>query len=384
VFRRIHDKGDYRIIMLRGGTRSSKSYSIMQVVVLWLYTGQIGGKHISKGVFTIARSTFPALRSTVMKDFINYLFELDIYKFIEHKKTVNEFNYAGRTVSFISTDDAHKLRGRQHTFCWLNEVNDMEFEIFNQVNMRLERWMYIDCNPSGHPWARTEIEEKMMIVHPEDVYLDVSVYTDNPFLPDAMIKQIINLKDIDHDLWSIYTLGVWTELKGLIYPKIEIVNFMPIGWKTYYGCDFGWNDPSVLVEVAIKGKDMYIDLLVHSPELLLDELADKMRTLRRSPKILCDSAEPRTIEELKRRGIKAKGAKKGADSVRQRIMFIKQHKIHVTSTSVELIDEWKKFKWDEDKDGHITDKPINLYKHCSDAVSYAISVAMQQTVTLLN
>jgi phage terminase large subunit len=260
----------------------------------------------------------------------------------------------------------------------------MEFEIFNQVNMRLERWMYIDCNPSGHPWARTEIEEKMMIVHPEDVYLDVSVYTDNPFLPDAMIKQIINLKDIDHDLWSIYTLGVWTELKGLIYPKIEIVNFMPIGWKTYYGCDFGWNDPSVLVEVAIKGKDMYIDLLVHSPELLLDELADKMRTLRRSPKILCDSAEPRTIEELKRRGIKAKGAKKGADSVRQRIMFIKQHKIHVTSTSVELIDEWKKFKWDEDKDGHITDKPINLYKHCSDAVSYAISVAMQQTVTLLN
>ena len=130
--------------MLRGGTRSSKSYSVMQVMTLWLWSGQIGGEHVPKGNFSVCRSTFPALRSTVMKDFISYLHELDIYKYIDHKKTIHEFSYQGRVITFFSTDDAHKLRGRQHTFCWLNEVNDMEFEVFNQVMMRLEKWMYLD------------------------------------------------------------------------------------------------------------------------------------------------------------------------------------------------------------------------------------------------
>lgn len=383
VFKRIVDKNK-RVIMLRGGTRSSKSFSIMQVVVLWLWTGQIGGERVPKGMFTIARTTFPALRSTIMKDFVAYLFELDLYKYVTHSKTINEFAYEGRTVSFISTDDAHKLRGRQHTFCWLNEVNDMEFEVFNQVMMRLEKWIYIDCNPSGHPWARTEIEEKRL--HERgDVLLDVSVYKDNPFLPEPMIKEIEGLKYVDHDLWSIYTLGVWTELKGLIYPNINIVDHMPVGWKTYYGMDFGWNDPTVLVEVAIRDKEMYIDCLFHESELLLDELATNIKgTLNGFSKVLCDSAEPRTIEELRRRGVNARAAKKGPDSVRQRIMFIKQHKIHVTSRSVKLIDEWKRFKWDEDKDGNITDKPINAYKHSSDAVSYAISTALTPTLKFLN
>ena len=379
VFKRISQRSE-RVIMLRGGTRSSKSYSIMQIVTLWLYTGNIGGKHIPTGMFTIARTTFPALRSTVMKDFIAYLFELDIYKYIDHKRTVHEFTFQGRTVGFISTDDAHKLRGRQHTFCWLNEVNDMEFEVFNQVMMRLEQWIYIDCNPSGHPWARTEIEEKRMLTR-GDVFLDISVYKDNPFLPAPMIAEIEGLKEVDHDLWSIYTLGVWTELKGLIYPKITLVDHMPVGWREYYGCDFGWNDPSVLVMVAIKGKDMYIDLLEHQSELLLDELADRMP---KGKKIMCDSAEPRTIEELKRRGVNARPAKKGPDSVRQRIMYIKQHHLYVTSRSTELISEWKKFKWDEDKDGHITDKPINMYKHSSDAVSYAVSIAMTSGIRILS
>ena len=354
----------------------------MQVVVLWLWSGNIGGEYIPKGLFGIARTTFPSLRATVMKDFINYLFELDIYKYIEHKKTIHEFIYKGRTVSFISTDDEHKLRGRGHTFFWLNECNDASFEVFNQIVMRLDRWMYLDANPSGHPFARVEIEEKRMLTR-GDVLLDVSTYRDNPFLPQPMIDEIIGLKDVDHDLWQIYTQGIWTDLKGLIYPKVEVVDYMPVGWKTYWGADFGWNDPTVLVEVAVKGKDMYIDCHIHESELGLDEMADKMKSMRGSPVIYCDSAEPRTIEELKRRGVRAKAAKKGPDSVRQRIMFIKQHHIYVTSTSVDSIEEWKRFKWDEDKDGRITDKPINLHKHTSDAVSYAISRAMTKTVKLL-
>ena len=378
-----------RVILLRGGTRSSKSYSLMQVVTIWLYTGQIGGEYVGKGIFGIARTTFPSLRATVMRDFIAYLHEIDIYKYIAHTKTNHEFAYQGRVVSFISTDDEHKLRGRGHTFFWLNECNDASFEVFNQIVMRLDKWIYLDANPSGHPFARVEIEEKRLLNWKErglkesDVHVDVSTYHDNPFLPPAMVEEIEGLKFVDHDLWAIYTLGLWTELKGLIYPNIEIVPYMPIGWKTYWGADFGYNDETVLVEVAIKGKDMFIDCHVHESKLLLDEMAEKFNAIRGRPVIMCDGAEPRTIEELKRRGVRAKAAKKGADSVFRRIIFIKQHNIHITSSSVASIEEFKRFKWDEDKDGRITDKPINLYKHTSDSISYAISRAMNKTMTLL-
>ena len=248
--------------------------------------------------------------------------------------------------------------------------------------MRLDKWMYLDANPSGHPFARVEIEEKRMIDR-GDVLLDVSTYKDNPFLPQPMIDEIEGLKMVDHDLWQIYTLGVWTELKGLIFPKVTVVDYMPIGWKTYWGADFGWNDPTVLVEVAIREKLMYVDVHVHESHLGLDEMAAKMNSMRGAPVIYCDGAEPRTIEELRRRGVRARAAKKGPDSVRQRIMFIKQHHIHITSSSVASIEEWKRYKWDEDKDGRITDKPINLHKHTSDAVSYAISRAMSTGITLL-
>ena len=380
VFERIHNKSD-RVIMLRGGTRSSKSYSIMQVIVIWLYTGNIGGQVVPKGTFTVARTTFPALRATVMKDFINYLHEIDIYKYIEHKRTVHEFIFKGRTVSFISTDDEHKLRGRQHTFCWLNEVNDMDYDIFNQVAMRTEKWIYLDCNPSGEPWAKTEIEEKRMQER-GDVYLDVSVFTDNPFLPQPMIDEILGLELVDPDLFRIYTKGEWVKLKGQIYNIAELIDEMPPSRRDYYGCDFGYNDPTVLVHVILDKNNIYIDLLVHEEKLLLNDMADAIRS--HSPRrVLCDSAEPRTIEELKRRGINARPAKKGPDSVRQRITFIKQHKIHVTKRSVELIEEWKRFKWDTDGDGNIIDKPINKFKHCSDAVSYAISTAMGGRLKLI-
>ena len=134
-------KDQKRINLLRGGSRSGKSYSLTQMVMLWLWTGYIGKNEILEGSFYIVRETFPALRASVLKEFEGLLHQHGLYPYIKHMKSTHDFYYQGRHVTFFSTDDAHKLRGRQHTFCWLNEVNDMEFEIFNQVNMRLEKWM---------------------------------------------------------------------------------------------------------------------------------------------------------------------------------------------------------------------------------------------------
>lgn len=364
---------DKRVIALRGGSRSGKSYALMQIVVIWLYTGTIGGKFVPEGLFTIARSTFPALRKSVMKDFLNYLVKLKIYNFIDHKKSINSFSYKMREVVFISTDDEHKLRGVGHEFVWLNECNDMPYMVFVQVILRTEFTVFLDANPSGEPWFKTEIEERR-IKEEKDVFLDVSTFKDNPFLPDAMVKEIMNLKTKDPDLYKVYTLGEWIPIKGLIYPKFEYIQEMPEIYdaEETFGLDFGFTNPSCFVRVLRFGDNLYIDQLFHEAGLLNNEIAE--RILEHNPRrVFCDSQEPRNIKELRQRGINAHPAKKGADSVRQGINFIKQHRLFLTVRSSEGAKEWKLYKWDEDLNGKLLDKPIKENDHFSDAVRYALN-----------
>jgi len=343
----------------------------MQIVTLWLWSGHIQGRKVMEGTFSITRSTFPALRSTVLKDFISFLHEQDIYQYIDHRRTTHEFHYQGRSVVFFSLDDPHKLRGRQHSFIWMNECNDTDFEMFNQAIIRTTHSVYLDYNPTGSPWVRTKIEEDRLI-NRGDVHLDVSVYTDNPYLPEELIKEIEGLALVDKDLYNVYTKGVWVDLKGLIFKDVKIIKTMPTEGRVFYGIDFGYNDPNCFVKVVINGNDLYIDCLVYKSGMLIDELATEVH--KESPyKVYCDSAEPRSIEHLRRLGVGARAAKKGADSVLQGLNYIKQHRVHITERSVESIEEFKRYKWAEDAEGNLIDKPIDKYNHTADAVRYAIN-----------
>jgi len=380
VFKRIYNVNK-RIVCLRGGTRSSKSYSLMQVAVLWLWSGHIGGRDVLEGNFSICRSTMPALKATVLKDFTDYLHQLDIYKFIDHRKTTHEFKYRGRMITFFSLDDEHKLRGRQHSFIWINECNDTAFEIFNQAIMRTEHTVFLDYNPTGSPWVRTEIEDKRL---PErgDVHLDVSVYTDNPFLREGMINEILGLKHVDKDLYNVYTRGIWVDLRGLIFKEVTIVQSIPEG-RVFYGLDFGYIHATVLMKVTILNNNIYLEELIHRSKLLINEIAVKITALGITSKVFCDAAEPRSIEELKRRGVNVRTAKKGPDSVMQGLTYIKQHRIHIHENSIHTIEQFKRYKWKEDKDGNMMDEPIKLFDDSSDATRYALSRSLGRKLKFL-
>ncbi len=384
TFNRIY-KADKRIVCLRGGTRSGKSYAMMQKVVLWLWSGSISGKRIPNGVFSVTRSTLPALKATVLSDFISYLHELNIYQYIAHIKTTNEFVFKSRKVVFFSLDDEHKLRGRAHDFIWINECTDTTFTVFNQAIMRLNHQMFLDYNPQGEPWVKTEIEDKRLVER-GDVHLDVSVYTDNPFLHESLVEEIVNLEKVDNSLWRIYTKGEWVSLEGLIYPNhklIEAADWPNVG-KVYYGMDFGYNHYTALTRVLIDGDNIYLRELVYERGLLINDLVNLTQAeLLPHEKVYCDSAEPRTIEELRRRGINARAAKKGADSVRQGIAFIKQHHIYVTSDSLGIINELQRYKWAADTSGKLLDKPIDAFDDGLDSVRYAVSHALKSKLKLL-
>jgi len=391
IFKRLQSVTDeHKVVFLRGGARSGKSFAIMQIAVIWLYTGHILGKYIPEGNFTIIRATFPALRASVMRDLVEYLFELDIYKHIEHRKTIHEFHYQRRHIDFIPADNEQKLRGKKHSFVWLEEINDLHYAIFIQTILRTTHKMFMTVNPSGEPWGKTEIEDKRMKTV-NDVFLDVSTFRDNPFLEQSIIDEITKLEFLDADLYRIYNLGLWTKLKGLIYPDCELIKSMPnmrilansksTFKEEVFGLDFGFTHPTAFIRCIRFEDTLYIDELIYESELLIDEIAERIKE-HKPRKVYCDSAEPRSIHELKKRGVRASPARKGKDSVKQGINFVKQHKLKITERSIGLIEEIKRYKWHEDLNGKLTEQPIKEFDDSADALRYSLNRSLGSKMSI--
>jgi phage terminase large subunit len=373
-----------RINAFRGGARSSKTHSILSIAANWLSTGYVTeNEYHPKGKFFILRATMPALRASAYKEFTEILHDRNVYKFVEHRRTEFEFTFQGRTVRFFSTDDlnSEKLRGQQSTFFYLNEANTISYDAFNQLIMRCEVFCFLDYNPAGiQNWCKTHIEETRLELG--DVRLDVSTYMDNPFIPSEMVEEIENYANTDPDYYEVYTKGNWIQLRNLVFNKYELCEYMPEDYdKRYYGLDFGWNDPTTCVEVRIKGKQMYIKELFYEQHMTIPEMADAIFS-NDVKKVYCDH-EPRTIKHLKSLGVQARKATKGRDSIEQGLNFIRQHEVFLYHKSQNLIREWSSYRYKEDRDGEVTDKPMDKDNHTPDAVRMACSTALRTKVELI-
>ena len=182
-----------RFIENRGGSRSSKTWSICQCVILDCLTD-------SGADWSIVRKTFPALRATVMRDFVSVLQDMKIYDAIVHHKTEHSFVFPnGARVEFFSVDNEQKLRGRKRRKCWVNECNDLFGEDFVQLNMRTTEKIIFDYNPS-------EVVGWIDELPPDEIKVIHSTYKDNPFLERAIANQIEDLKRTDPILYDIYAL----------------------------------------------------------------------------------------------------------------------------------------------------------------------------------
>jgi phage terminase large subunit len=198
--------GDRRFIINEGGSRSSKTYSLCQLMII--YCLQNNNKVVS-----VIRKTFPALRATVLRDFIEILKEIGLYKQEAHNKSEHIYTFAnGSMVEFFSVDDEQKIRGRKRDIAWCNEANELYFDDFNQLNLRTEDKLIFDYNPSDSASWLYELpaEESIKIK---------STYKDNPFLPDSIKAQIEDLKRTDEALYQIYALGEKAISKSNIYSQ---------------------------------------------------------------------------------------------------------------------------------------------------------------------
>lgn len=360
VFKHLQ-QSDKRITVEQGGTRSGKTYNILLWIIL-AYSHQNKGKTI-----TICRKTFPALRASVLRDFIDILRSLNAYREEHHNKSSNEYYLNGNLIEFVSLDQPQKVRGRKRQCLFINEANELTFEDWQQLIMRTEGKVVLDYNPSdAYHW----IYEKVIPRDDADFYK--TTYKNNPFL-DANVKaEIERLQYTDEDYWRIYGLGERGATRAAVF-QFDVAE-EPKGKLLCYGLDFGYtNDPTALVAIYKDGDNLYIDELLYHTHLTNPDISDKLHDLglSRRDEIYADSAEPKSIEELYRLGWNVKPASKGADSVRSGIDALKRHKLYLTKRSNNAITEFQNYRWKEDKNGNLLRDPIDQYNHAIDATRYA-------------
>ena len=359
-------EGPHRFIINEGGSRSSKTYSLCQLMVI--YCLQNSGKVVS-----IIRKTFPALRATVLRDFIEILKEMGIYSVESHNKSEHIYTFSnGSIVEFFSVDDEQKIRGRKRDIAWCNEANELYFDDFTQLNMRTEFKLIFDYNPSdSSSWLYELPKEESILIK--------STYRDNPFLPQSIRAQIEDLKRTDEALYQIYALGEKAISKSNIYSNWTFVSHRPARFVNYvYGLDFGYNHPTALMRVYWCDNDIYIEPVIYESYLTTTMLIEKLQAMgiEQTVTIMADYSRPEIIQEMNIAGFDVQNAnkvvKKGIDNVKTFGVFCQDHK--------DLKREYENYKWKKIGD-FITDEPVKLFDDAMDAVRYATTHIRQEYYT---
>lgn len=351
-----------KILVEQGGTRSGKTYNIL-LWIIFKYCYQN-----TKKTITICRKTFPAVRGTVMRDFLEILKTNKIYNEGDHSKSGNEYYINNNLIEFISLDQPQKIRGRKRDLLFVNEANEINFEDWQQLIFRTNDNIIIDYNPSDEfHWIYDKVLTR------NDVTFHQTTYLDNPFLSTEIITEIERLKNTDENYWRVYGLGERGQSRSLIFDFKTIKQIPPNAKLVSRGLDFGFsNDPTSMVETYILDQDMFVNELIYRTGMTNQDIGNEFKRLGldRRDEVFCDSAEPKSIEEIHRMGFNAKPTYKGAINIG--IDMIRRYNLHVTEKSINTIKELRNYKYIEDKNGQLTNKPIDAFNHSLDALRYSV------------
>lgn len=357
-----------RTKVIQGGTWGGKTYGI--VTLLIDYATKNAGKKI-----TVVAETIPAVKEGALSDFLDIMQETG--RFYEPRFNRNELTYRfnnGTRVQFKSFDTAGKAKAAgKRDVLFINEAQYISYNIADTLIMRTEGDIWIDYNPDTEFWVHEEI-----IPNSKTDFIILN-YKDNEALPDTIMEQINEriIKAETSGYWAnwvkVYVDGRVGSIQGTVFDDFETVDEIPKeATFVAYGLDFGFtNDPSALVEVYKFDSALYVNEIIYETRLTNDDILERAKKLIDIRGItVADSAEPKSIEHLSRKGWNVVGAKKGPDSIKAGIDTLQSHKLRVTNKSTNLIKELRAYKWDTDKDGKSLNKPIDDMNHAIDALRY--------------
>jgi phage terminase large subunit len=347
-----------RITQHIGGTRSGKTYAILQYLIV---------KALQEPQnITIVRRTVPSLKRSVIKDFKEIMLELGIWSNESYNISDRVYSFSnGALISFVNTDDAEKLRGVKSDILFIDEASEQHQEAYFQLSIRTTGEIILAFNPTVSPYH--------FLRSMDDVQIFNTTYKDNPYLPEQMVKEIESLEIKNPKYWKIYGLGEYAANEKAVFNNFQILEEMPVHELVGFGLDFGFsNDPTALVAVHRHHDMLYCRELMYDTGLTTTDIIKRLKSLNigRTDEIWADSAEPRLIEEIYRSGFNIKPVKKGPDSINFGISVLQNFALNVDSKSTHLIDELYSYEYRTDKNGIVLDKPQDFNNHLIDALRY--------------
>ena len=368
-------------VVVYGGAGSGKSYTVAQFLIIEKLLSNRNKRLL------VTRKYNPSLRVTTWKLIHELLDEFKI-PYIENK-TEQVLQLPRRNeIYFRGLDDAEKIKSSEFNYIWMEEATEFDYEDYLQLKLRLRRatnsvnQMFLTFNPVAG-WTQKQFFEQ----ESDDVAILHTTYVDNPFLVKEYTEMLELLKEQDEAFYQIYTLGQFAILKNKIYNNYQIVSKIPENFdEIIYGVDFGYNNPSVVLEIGLKDDNIYITKELYETRLTNEELIEKLKYFvkNKNAEIYADSAEPDRIKEIERAGFNIRAAKKAKQKVANGIDLLKRKKIYIHETCTNTIKEIQSYKWKEKKDGEILDEPVKFLDHAMDAMRYACEYFMAYDETARN
>ena len=350
------------VIVNKGGTRSGKTWSLLQVV----YVLATNKKNV---LISIVGESLSFLKRGAMRDFQTMLGNTWNPDWWNATDKVYTIPTTGSAIEFFSADNEGKVHGSSRDYLFINECYFIGWEIYRQLSVRTRAKVLLDYNPRSRFWVDEHLLGR------KDVALIHSTYKDNPFLTARQVAEIESYKG-NNNWWRVYGEGQTGTIEGLIYTNWDIVDTMPTGLtKWVVGIDFGYSDPTAIVRVALAGGELYVEQLCHKSGMNNSEIATVLKNngCTMYTPIVADSAEPKSIAELNAQGLSVKPSPKGSDSVANGIQVVQRYKMHVTADSVDVINELRNYAWKTDSSGKPLGVPEHPFSHSMDALRYAVA-----------
>lgn len=363
-----------RIKGISGGTSAGKTISILQILIDKAQSDK------SPTLTSITSESMPHLKRGAMRDFLSIMQEHNYFKDAAWNKS--DFTYTfetGSKIEFFSLDMPHKVRGPRRDRLFINEANNIPLETFDQLEVRTRQEIWLDWNPVAEFWWYTDVQPT------RDVDFIILTYKDNEGL-DKSIVESIESRMGNKNWWQVYGLGQLGEAEGRIFTGWQIIDDIPHEARLErYGLDFGYsNDPTASDGIYKYNGGLIIDEVIHQKGMLNSEIANVYKNIPHAL-VIADSAEPKSIDEIKTYGITIIPSQKGQGSVLQGIQAVQNQRISVTKRSVNTIKEYRNYLWQTDKDGKIINEPVDFMNHHMDDIRYAIaSMGNTQQTTLLS
>lgn len=363
--------------IIQGGTSAGKTIAILLYLID--YCQSTPNKMVS-----VVSESLPHMKKGALKDFLTIMKTHGYYKENSHNKTDNQYTFeTGSVIEFFGLDDPSKAHGPRRDVLFVNEANNVSHATFDALDVRTLDFTIIDYNPTTEFWVHTEVIPK----HDHDFL--IVTYKDNEALPQKVVDKI-EARRWNENWWRVYGLGLIGTLEGIIFPNFEVIPRVPEEAQlARHGIDFGYtNDEAAIGDIYAWNGGFIVHELAYGTGISNRDAANYIRGSEQLPLVgrdgsyaedtttltVADSAEPKSIDDLKRYGVRTIGSTKGLGSVNAGIEVVQDQKIYITASSTNFLKCWRNYQWKIDKKtGKPTNTPEHEFSHAPDMVRYTIT-----------